>query len=154
MHPDLEPLAFLLGTWRGEGRGEFPTILPFVYEEEMRFSLVGKKPYLAYSQRSWSPGDETPVHSETGFWRPAGDGRLDVALAHPLGLAEIGEGTVSGGEIRLYSAFVARAARGLSVTRYDRTYSVAADAMTYAQSMATLSVPLARHVTAELRRVE
>jgi hypothetical protein len=153
VHPDLEPLAFLLGTWRGEGSGGFPTIRSFAYGEELAFSLVGEKPYLAYAQRSWLPGDGSPLHAETGFWRPAGEGRIDVALAHPLGLAEIGEGTVSGTTVRLFSAFVARAARGLPVTRYDRRYEVEGDAMTYEQSMATLTVPLAHHVSARLLRL-
>jgi hypothetical protein len=34
----LLPLAPLLGVWRGNGQGVFPTIEPFAYEEEVRFA--------------------------------------------------------------------------------------------------------------------
>jgi hypothetical protein len=37
-HPAVAPLAFLLGKWRGEGEGSFPTISPFRYGEELLFS--------------------------------------------------------------------------------------------------------------------
>jgi hypothetical protein len=40
VHADLEPLSFLLGTWRGGGDGEFPTIGSFRYGEEMIFEHV------------------------------------------------------------------------------------------------------------------
>ena len=95
LHPDVEPLAFLLGTWRGEGDGEWPRGEPFRYGEEMTFEHVGDA-FLLYAQRSWMLEDGSPLHFERGFLRPAGPGRVELVLAHPLGVAEVAEGTVEG----------------------------------------------------------
>lgn len=41
IHPDVAVLAPLLGTWIGQGAGEYPTIHPFGYVEEVVFGPAG-----------------------------------------------------------------------------------------------------------------
>src|SRR5947208_5331356 len=77
LHPDVTPLGFLLGSWMGEGKGFYSTIEAFEYGEEIRVSHVGK-PYLAYTQRTWSLDDGRPLHAESGFWRMAGPTSVEL----------------------------------------------------------------------------
>ena len=153
LHRDLQPLAFLLGTWRGEGTGEYPTIEAFAYEEEMRFEHVGDT-FLLYQQSSWSPSDGAPIHFERGFLRPGGPGRIEFTLAHPIGLTEIAEGTLDGTAFELTSTGVGRTATGLSATALIRRYRVDGDVMRYRTDMATDETAMALHLEAELHRVE
>ena len=153
IHPDIEPLAFLLGTWRGEGSGEFPTVAPFRYGEEMSFDHVGAA-FVLYSERSWLLGDDAvPVHFERGFLRPgATRDRVEITLAHPLGLVEVAEGTVHDTRIDVASTTVGATATGERVTRLERRLEVRADVLSYELRMATSEVLLARHLVGELRR--
>jgi hypothetical protein len=153
LHRNLQPLAFLLGTWRGEGTGEYPTIEAFGYEEEMRFEHVGDT-FLLYQQSSWSPSDGGPIHFERGFLRPGEPGRIEFTLAHPIGLTEIAEGTLDGTAFELTSTGVGRTATGLSATALIRRYRVDGDVMRYRTDMATDETAMALHLEAELHRVE
>jgi len=68
LHPDLEALTPLLGTWSGRGEGHYPTIQPFEYLEEVVFSHVGK-PFLAYAQISRLGVQRLPVgHRDASSW--------------------------------------------------------------------------------------
>jgi hypothetical protein len=151
LHEDLAPLAFLLGTWRGGGTGDYPTIRPFRYGEEMIFEHVGD-PFLLYAQRSWLEDDGTPLHFERGFLRPVPDGRLEVVLAHPLGLTEVAEGTLEGTSFSVTSCTVGRTATGDPVTGIERRLRVEADVLRYELDMALETTPLTQHLTGELRR--
>jgi hypothetical protein len=153
LHDDLQPLAFLLGTWHGHGSGGYPTIEPFDYEEEMRFDHVGDT-FLLYQQSSWSPADGGPIHFERGFLRPGEPGRLEFTLAHPIGLTEVAEGTLDGTAFELTSTAVGRTTTGLSTTAVIRRYRVDGDVMHYRTDMATDDTAMALHLEAELRRVE
>jgi hypothetical protein len=155
MHPDVESIAFLLGAWRGEGQGVYPTIASFAYGEEIRFAALPGKPFLAYQQRTWALDDQRPLHAETGYWRPKPDGRLEVVLAHPTGIAEIEEGTVEGTTIDLTATSIGLAATAKEVTGLSRRFELGGDGiLRYEVHLAAAGQALQGHLTAELRRVE
>lgn len=152
LHPDVEPFAFLLGTWRGAGSGEYPTIDAFRYGEELRFEHVGD-PFLLYAQRSWLLDDQVPLHFERGFLRPGSrPGEVELTLAHPLGLTEIAEGTIRGTRIDVASISLGSTSTGAPVTRLERHIEVDGDRLRYELRMATAEVLLTRHLVGELRR--
>ncbi|HWV27171.1 MAG TPA: heme-binding beta-barrel domain-containing protein, partial [Aeromicrobium sp.] len=35
LHPDLMPVVWLLGTWHGTGKGDYPSIEAFDYDQEV-----------------------------------------------------------------------------------------------------------------------
>lgn len=47
LHKLLKPLEAFIGTWRGKGKGIYPTIKSFSYGEEATFAHWGK-PVLSY----------------------------------------------------------------------------------------------------------
>jgi len=151
LHPDLTELAFLLGTWRGEGEGEWPGAEPFTYGEELSFEHVGDA-FLLYAQRSWSLEDEEPIHLERGFIRPAGTGRVELVLAHPIGVAEVAEGVVGDGMLEVASTSVSLTGTGSGVTDLRRRLEVDGDVLSYELHMAMHEIPLISHVRSRLSR--
>lgn len=150
LHPHLAPLAFLLGTWRGEGKGEFHTVEPFSFEEKIRFSHRGG-PWLVYEQRARSTADGELLHAEMGFWRPLGEGRVDAYVALNAG-SDFSEGTVLGTTVTLRST-TTRMGEGIEeVTRLERRYEVADDTLTYEISLGTEGQAFGWHVGGRLAR--
>lgn len=151
LHEDVTHLGYLIGTWTGEGAGEYPTIEPFIYGEEVTFFHVGK-PWIGYRQRTWDPEGGAPRHSEMGYIRPAGLGRVEWVLAHATGVVEVDEGTVVGGRFELSSRAVTCTATAKEVTALQRTIIVEGDVLRYDLSMAAAGLPLTHHLRAELTR--
>lgn len=156
LHADIEPLKFLLGTWEGQGRGEYPTIEPFEYGEAITFWHTGK-PFLAYSQLTWALDDERPMHSEMGYLRGHGPGQqVELVLAHPTGVGEMSVGWVTGRHVELESKRITLAPTAKEVTRVNRRIDVEVDTrgylLRYQLDMAAVGQPLQHHLAAELRR--
>src|SRR5581483_6497811 len=146
-----EPLAFLLGTWSGRGRGYYPTIEPFEYEETITFAHIGK-PFLTYAQRTASLADGRPLHAETGYWRPPRRGWVEVVLAHPNGLVEVSEGPFADGHLALASSAIGRTGTAKDVSAVQRDILLSDHLIRYVLRMAAMGTPMTDHLEAELAR--
>lgn len=155
LHPDLEAVAPLLGTWAGQGAGKYPTIQPFEYLEEVVFSHVGK-PFLAYAQKTKALVDGKPMHAETGYLRLPGPGRVELVLAHPSGITEIEVGTYSAVgdciEIALATTNVGMTPSAKEVTALSRFFRIEGDELSYTVRMGAVGQPLQDHLAAVLHR--
>ncbi len=149
---ELAPLADFIGTWRGEGRGTYPTIADFAYGEEILLRAAGR-PFLLYEQRTWSLDDGQPLHAEAGYWRPKPAGRIEILVAQATGMVEVDEGTLDDGRIRVASRAVASAGSGPDVTAVERDLRVTGDELRYELKMEAMGRPLLVHLVATLRRV-
>ncbi|MFN3258424.1 MAG: FABP family protein [Ilumatobacter sp.] len=157
LHPDLIVLESLLGTWSGNGTGEYPTIDGFEYSETVTFGHVGK-PFLAYAQRTAAP-DGRPLHAETGYWRVPEPSLAELVIAHPTGITEVLEGFVAPNlpgsgtlVIDVRSTSIASTASAKEVTRTERTFEITGDVMRYTMRMAAVGQPLQHHLAATLHR--
>lgn len=155
LHPNVAPLAPLLGTWSGRGTGVYPTIESFDYLEEVFFSHVGK-PFLVYGQKTKSVADGAPLHAETGYLRVPQPGRVEWILAHPSGINEIEVGAFSttGGviDLEMAAASIGLAPSAKEVTALSRRYRFDGDELTYTLGMAAVGQPPQNHLSAVLRR--
>lgn len=151
LHKALAPLEMLVGTWRGEGRGEYPTIEAFDYGEEVSFWHSGR-PWLGYLQRTWSLEGNSPMHSESGFWRPQRDGSLEVVIAHAFGIVEVLEGSFDGSRIELAGTNVVSTSSAKVVDAITRTFEISGTKLTYDVAMAYGAHPLQHHLGADLEK--
>lgn len=155
LHPSLEPLAGLLGTWRGGGTGVYPTIDGFDYTEEVEFGTVGKS-FLAYAQRTRATDDNRPLHAETGYLRLPSPDQCELVLAQPTGLTEILAGSLCGDAtaivLELRSSVVGVSGSAKEVSATERTFRLDGDTLGYTMRMAAVGQPLQHHLTATLHR--
>lgn len=148
----LEPLLFLLGTWRGNGEGVYPTIDAFRYVEEATFTHTGR-PFLIYSSKTWHPEDGRPMHAENGFVRIKDEGRVEMAIAHAFGITEISEGRVNGAALKVESRTLSSSSTAKTVNEVTRSLQVSGGVLSYEIGMAFGGHELQNHLKARLKKV-
>ena len=146
-------LRRLVGTWRGEGLGCYPTIADFGYTDEITFTDTGR-PFLHFVQRTSIDGQ--PRHTETGYWRMPNPDAVEVVIALPSGQAERGSGTCrtddDGALVVHTDASVQNTPTAKRVDRVVRSVRVEGDRMHYEVFMEAVGQGLALHLSSELTR--
>ncbi|MGH3943410.1 MAG: FABP family protein [Pseudonocardiaceae bacterium] len=159
LHPQCEPLAPLVGVWRGEGLAQYPSLLgEFPYGQQITFAHDGR-PFLCYEAQSWllSPSGEVlrPAAREVGWWRVEEDGTLEVLLTHMFGISEIyygGATTETSWELE--SHIVVRTDSARETTEAARLYGVLEDGqLAYVEERALRGLPMQPHLSAQLHRI-
>jgi hypothetical protein len=168
--PELvRPFAFLLGTWRGEGVGGYPTLAAdFGFGEQITFACYGK-PVISFTSESWALDDGRPLARQTGFWRPqppVADGAdaqdsapsLEVVMTVAAGLVEVFYGRLvngpAGQHVELESDLIGHTATAKQVDKDSRLYAVRGGKLMYAMEMAAVGQGLQPHLSAALDRVD
>lgn len=155
MNPALVPVSGLIGVWRGRGHGDYPTIRPFDYDDELTFTDVGR-PFLVFHQKTWIAGEGR--HVETGYWRFPGPGLVEYMIALPTGQVELGVGTWTardGGWVEIVAeGTVMNAPTAKTVNRVIRRLQFAEGSLTYQIEMEAVGQPMTLHLQSALDLVE
>lgn len=179
--PEVYPLAWLVGSWRGPGFLAYANISERPIVVEATFSHDGG-PYLAYTSTTWLlegelAGLETKVpqadliagdvwSTESGYWRipPGGQGvtvngekaprsELEVLLADPSGHITVFVGAVQGPQITLVSDVIARTETGAEVSAAERQYGLVHGELMWATDMAAFGHEMASYSAGRLERM-
>ncbi len=151
LNPAVEPLAFLLGTWRGRGKGIYPTIEEFEFEEEITFWHVGSG-WIAHVQKTQSTDDSRALHSEMGYWRPKEEGVVELVVTHSFGVVEMALGHLDGTRVHFRSTSFTAAPTAKKIDSAARRFSVSRDELHYEVDMEFGGHPLQHHLEAHLTR--
>jgi hypothetical protein len=159
LHADLVPVAWLLGTWHGDGHGDHPTEGAYTFEQEVIFAHDARA-FLHYFSRTWrtnAAGERVgPGDLETGFLRVfPGEGRqadIELVLTQPTGHAEVSYGTSEGPRITLSTDLVARTATAREVTALTRMYGLVEGSLMYAVDRAVDGHDLKPYMWGRLER--
>ena len=155
-------LSPLLGTWRGEGSGRFPSITSFHYTEECVFTSNGCEPIIHFEQKTLVKStDETngsPLHWESGFFRALEDGSVEVSNAQNGGRVEVLKGVIDEAAylegvllLKLESVLFGNDPRLIQTMR---RYEVRTNTLNYLIETATVRTPeRQRHLQATLEKV-
>lgn len=145
----IKPISWLIGKWLSvSAKGQYPTIKPFEYCEEMEFTFIGQ-PILNYFSKTWLLENKLPKHFESGFLRiKPGTNQVSFMIAHNLGLNSLEEGEATDCEMKIKSSEISRMsfAKEPAVCKIERHYKLNNDILELVVFMETQNTPLTEHL--------
>ena len=146
----------MIGSWHGNGHGDYPTIEGFHFGQELVFQQDGR-PFLHYMARAWvTDGEGNKVRDaaqETGFLRCHENGDVEFLLTHNIGVSELWHGRIDGARLQLTTDAVMRASTAKEVTAGQRMYGLVEGDLWFAMDMAAVGQELQPHLWGKLARI-
>ncbi|WP_127357182.1 FABP family protein [Actinacidiphila soli] len=158
LHPELVPIAFLLGNWEGAGVFDFPGDEKCNFGQEVTFTHDGR-PFLEYVSKTWVLDGEgkkvRPLENEAGFWRIDKDRKVEVTTTRDEGVVEIWYGELAEGkpQIDLITDAVARIPSAPHYSGGKRLYGYVNSDLMWVAEKTTPTVPLRPYMSAHLKKV-
>lgn len=164
--PEIYPLAWLVGEWRGGGVVEYPGIPRLEVEQRVVFDHDGG-PYLRYTSEISTRGsdgtDGSVWASEAGFWRvpseapegldlPEGHHPVEALVADAAGVMSLYVGAIGNGRIDLATDLMAHTASGADMAGATRMYGLVEGDLLWAWDLAAFGHELRSYASARLVR--
>jgi len=162
LHPDLVPLAFLLGDWQGAGVAaldgeEGPGTDKCNFGQEVTFTHDGRD-FLEYVSHSWQLDEDgkkvRPLETETGYWRIDSERKVEVVMIRDRGIAEVwyGEMADQKPQIDLVTDAIARTPSAGEYSGGKRLYGYVKGDLMWVGEKSTPEVPLRPYMSAHLKK--
>jgi hypothetical protein len=169
--PEVYPLAWLVGRWRGTGVVAYPNIPETAVEQEVVVDHDGG-PYLHWTVTTWiadapegTDGEQASRvwGTESGFWRipperpadlPEDRHPVELLLADPAGHLTLYAGVTGNGRIDLASDLIARTPDAAEVGAATRLLGYVQGELMWTWDIAAFGEPLQSYASARLSRVE
>jgi hypothetical protein len=162
LHPDLVPLAFLLGNWQGAGVAaldgdEGPGTRECNFGQELTFAHDGRD-FLEYVSHSWELDEDgkklRPLETESGYWRIDSERKVEVVMVRDGGVAEVwyGEMAEQKPQIDLATDAIARTPSAGEYGGGKRLYGYVNSDLMWVGERATPGVPLQPYMSAHLKK--
>jgi len=150
--------TLLEGTWKGKGRGQFPTVNSFDYRETLTFTRRDEKT-LAYEQRAQKRYDGQSEwlesHWENGFIRILENSELELTSAQ-IGRTEVLAGSIESMDAILRIHFVSKTiTNDPRMISSARTFELEGNTLRYEMEMQTTAVDQStKHLAVTLQRIK
>ncbi len=90
---NIEDLNFLVGTWKGKGIAQYPTIETVEYSEEFTFQKMRDFNVLQYEQKTWVENEKgifnKPIFWDCGFLVEKEDNNFEFCSTQKSGRMEL-----------------------------------------------------------------
>ena len=159
--PEVYPLAWLVGSWRGTGEVSHPQVPRVEIEAEALVRHDGG-PYLAWTSTFRLAGEDDVWATESGYWRvsperPADlpDGRfpVELLLVDPAGHLTMFAGVVGNGRIDLASDLLVRSPDAVELTAGTRLLGLVRGELMWTWDVAAFGEPLQSYSAVRMARV-